>query len=112
MVTRTDDWAAPMHWLHLPELQVLCCGCVFRERERETGRLLENWLITKTVSLPLNSTCPERGGVLFRLEMFDVNLAHSFAKHHDVNSTDLGSSLLYLSRFHPYVQYMMPSAIG
>ena len=37
VVTRTDDWAAPMHWLHLPELQVLCCGCVFRERERQGG---------------------------------------------------------------------------
>ena len=24
-----------------------------------------------------------------RLEIFNVNLAHSFAKHHDVNSTDL-----------------------
>ena len=27
-----------------------------------------------------------------RLETFDVNLAHSFTKHHDVNSTDLNSS--------------------
>ena len=27
-----------------------------------------------------------------RLEIFNVNLAHSFTKHHDVNSTDLNSS--------------------
>ena len=46
--------------LHLRELQVLHCAHVVereRERERETGRLWENRLITKTAFPSLDVTC-------------------------------------------------------
>ena len=46
--------------LHSHEPQVLCCDGMFRERERQE-ELWKNWLITETVSPPLNATCPERG---------------------------------------------------
>ena len=46
--------------LHSHKLQILRL-CVFRE----TGRLWENWLITKTVLPVLDATCPELfGGLL------------------------------------------------
>ena len=41
--------------LHLRELRVLrCVVCL----ERETERLWENWLVTKTAFPPLDATCP------------------------------------------------------
>ena len=44
-----------------------------------------------------------------RTEMFKTNLAHSFAKHDDVNSTDLSSSRLNSTRFHPCAWKGTPS---
>ena len=49
--------------------------------------------------------------VLFpdRLEMFNVNLAHSFTKHHDVNSTDFISRRSIWQELNPHAQPQTPS---
>ena len=44
--------------------------------------------------------------------MFDVNLAHSFAKHHDVISTDLNSSRSSRDEPSPYAIHETPSGGG
>ena len=41
--------------------------------------------------------------------MFDVNLAHSFVKHHDVISTDLKSSHSSRHELFPYAHHETPS---
>ena len=63
------------------------------------------WWTTLRVSTQMN-LCLLSG---HRLEMFDVNLAHSFAKHHDVNSTDFISRRSIRHEPNPCAQLWTPS---
>ena len=44
-----------------------------------------------------------------RPETFDVNLAHSFAKCHDVNPTDFISRRFIWQELNPHAQFKTPS---